>query len=73
MIHSDTQRDKGHDALALAETTAAAREKASDRSNGLERNSDSVSGKSNGNVKAAAKGVVDEEDDAEVLACSVSY
>ena len=31
MIHSDTQRDKGQDALVLAETNAAAREKEKDK------------------------------------------
>ena len=31
VIHSDTQRDKGQDALVLAETNAAAREKEKDK------------------------------------------
>ena len=54
VIHSDTQRDKGQDALVLAETNAAARDKA----NG--------NGNSNGSGKKAAGGGGD-EDEAEVM------
>lgn len=52
VIHSDTQRDKGQDALVLAETNAAARDKAN--------------GNSNGSGKKAAGGGGD-EDEAEVM------
>ena len=53
VIHSDTQRDKGQDALVLAETNAAARDKAN--------------GNSNGSGKKAAGGGGGDEDEAEVM------